>query len=260
VIRVNSVCQLFESRTTLDGVSFEVRKGELFALLGANGAGKSTLLRILTTLLFPSHGTVQIGGLDVTRFPHQVRRLFGVVFQESSLDKEATASENLELHGALYGLDRHARRVRSHAVLQDFGLLSYEFEYVKNLSGGLARRLEIARALLHQPPVLILDEPTAGLDTQHRRQLWSLIKEMNCTRNVTVLLTTHYLDEADRLAGRVAILNQGRIAAVGEPKKLMQRLHTSSLEEAYLAVTAGSSPTPGMDSVQPATALKERRG
>ncbi len=218
-------------------MSFEVGAGEIFAFLGPNGAGKTTTIKMLTTLLPVTSGRLEIDGLDPTRQQNEVRRRFGIVFQDPSLDAELTAWENMDLHGALYHVPRKVRRERSQTLLTTFGLWDRKGSPVKEFSGGMRRRLEIARGLLHTPKILFLDEPTLGLDPQSRNQLWSHVKELNQQEGVTVFLTTHYMDEADRVASRIAIIDHGKIVALGTSKELKERTRTESLEDAFLALT-----------------------
>ena len=227
----------FGEVTAVNDVSFDVARGEIFAFLGPNGAGKTTTISMLTTLLPPTSGTLELDGLDPTTQPNEVRRRIGVVFQDPSLDGELTAWENLELHGVLYGVPRKTRHQRGEALLRTFDLWDRRDALVKTFSGGMKRRLEIARGLLHTPKVLFLDEPTLGLDPQSRHQMWTHVRNLNETEHVTVFLTTHYMDEADRVADRIAIIDHGRIVAIGSAAELKARTNTQSLEEAFLALT-----------------------
>jgi ABC-2 type transport system ATP-binding protein len=192
---------------------------------------------MLTTLLPVTSGRLEIDGLDPTRQQNEVRRRFGIVFQDPSLDSELTAWENMELHGALYHVPRKLRRERSQTLLTTFGLWDRKDSPVKEFSGGMRRRLEIARGLLHTPKILFLDEPTLGLDPQSRNQLWSHVKDLNQQEGVTVFLTTHYMDEADRAASRIAIIDHGKIVALGTSKELKEKTRTETLEDAFLALT-----------------------
>ncbi len=237
MIRADNVTRKFGDFTAVDAVSFEVGAGEIFAFLGPNGAGKTTTIKMLTTLLPVTSGRLEIDGLDPTRQQNEVRRRFGIVFQDPSLDAELTAWENMDLHGALYHVPRKVRRERSQTLLTTFGLWDRKGSPVKEFSGGMRRRLEIARGLLHTPKILFLDEPTLGLDPQSRNQLWSHVKELNQQEGVTVFLTTHYMDEADRVASRIAIIDHGKIVALGTSKELKERTRTESLEDAFLALT-----------------------
>ena len=237
MIRADSLTRKFGDFTAVDAVSFEVGAGEIFAFLGPNGAGKTTTIKMLTTLLGVTSGKLEIDGLDPTRHKNEVRRRFGIVFQDPSLDQELTAWENMDLHGALYHVPRKVRRERSEALLTKFGLWDRKDSPVKEFSGGMRRRLEISRGLLHTPKILFLDEPTLGLDPQSRNQLWTHVKELNQKEGVTVFLTTHYMDEADRAASRIAIIDHGKIVALGTSKELKEKTRTESLEDAFLALT-----------------------
>jgi ABC-2 type transport system ATP-binding protein len=237
MIRAENVTRKFGDFTAVDSVSFEVGAGEIFAFLGPNGAGKTTTIKMLTTLLAVTSGKLEIDGLDPTRQPNEVRRRFGIVFQDPSLDAELTAWENMDLHGALYHVPRKVRRERSETLLTTFGLWDRKDSPVKEFSGGMRRRLEISRGLLHTPKILFLDEPTLGLDPQSRNQLWAQVKELNQKEGVTVFLTTHYMDEADRAASRIAIIDHGKIVALGTSKELKEKTRTESLEDAFLALT-----------------------
>jgi ABC-2 type transport system ATP-binding protein len=218
-------------------VTFTVKAGEIFAFLGPNGAGKTTTIQMLTTLLKPTSGSVRIDGLDPAASPLEVRKRFGIVFQDPSLDGELTAYENMDLHGVLYHVPRKLRAERSEALLKLFELWDRRMSLVKTFSGGMRRRLEIARGLLHTPKILFLDEPTLGLDPQSRNQLWTLVKGLNANEGVTVFLTTHYMDEAEKAAQRVAIIDHGKIVAQGSAEELKAQTGTDSLEGAFLKLT-----------------------
>ena len=237
MIRVQNLVKRFGELAAVDDVSFEVRRGEVFAFLGPNGAGKTTTIKMLTTLLRPTSGAIEFDGLDPTTERDEVRRRFGVVFQDPSLDQDLTAWENMEIHGVLYGVSRQKRRERAEMLLKAFELWERRDALVKTFSGGMRRRLEIARGLLHTPKVLFLDEPTLGLDPQSRNQMWTLVKQLNESDQVTVFLTTHYMDEADRVADRIAVIDHGRIVAIGSSAELKERTGTASLEDAFLALT-----------------------
>jgi len=240
MIRVESLVKKFGDLSAVDGVSFDVGAGEIFAFLGPNGAGKTTTIQMLTTLLVPTSGTIAIDGLDPRTQAHEVRRRFGIVFQDPSLDSELTAYENMELHGVLYHVPRRIRTERIERLLTLFELWDRRKTLVKQFSGGMKRRLEIARGLLHTPKILFLDEPTLGLDPQSRNQLWTHVKHLNETEGVTVFLTTHYMDEADRVAHRIAIIDHGRLVAQGTAQQLKQQTNTDSLEHAFLALTGST--------------------
>jgi ABC-2 type transport system ATP-binding protein len=240
MIRVQNLVKTFGSVKAVDGISFDVRAGEIFAFLGPNGAGKTTTIQMLTTLLRPTSGTMTLDGLDPVTKQLDVRRRFGIVFQDPSLDGDLTAAENMELHGVLYHVPRRARVERTERLLRLFELWDRRHARVKEFSGGMKRRLEIARGLLHTPKILFLDEPTLGLDPQSRNQLWAHVRHLNETEGVTVFLTTHYMDEAERVAHRLAIIDHGRIVAQGSPEELMRQTGTDSLEGAFLALTGTS--------------------
>jgi ABC-2 type transport system ATP-binding protein len=240
MIKVENLVKRFGDLTAVDNISFEVHRGEIFAFLGPNGAGKTTTIKMLTTLLQPTSGSLQLDGLDPTVNRDEVRKRFGVVFQDPSLDQDLTAWENMEIHGVLYGVPRKERRERAEILLRMFELWERRDALVKTFSGGMRRRLEIARGLLHTPKVLFLDEPTLGLDPQSRNQMWTHVKNLNETDQVTVFLTTHYMDEADRVAHRIAVIDHGRIVAIGSSQELKEQTKTESLEDAFLALTGAS--------------------
>ena len=237
MIHVEQLVKKFGEVAAVDGVSFDVSAGEIFAFLGPNGAGKTTTIQMLTTLLVPTSGTIAIDGMNPARSPHEVRRRFGIVFQDPSLDGELTAYENMELHGVLYHVPRRVRTQRIEQLLTLFELWDRRDTFVKLFSGGMKRRLEIARGLLHTPKILFLDEPTLGLDPQSRNQLWTHVKNLNVNEGVTVFLTTHYMDEAEKAAQRVAIIDHGRIVAQGSAEELKAQTGTDSLEGAFLKLT-----------------------
>ncbi len=237
ILRVQHIAKSFGTVLAVNDVSFDVRPGEIFAFLGPNGAGKTTTIKMLTTLLRPTTGSLELDGLDVTKHPREVRRRFGVVFQDPSLDSELTAWENMDIHGVLYHVPRHARRERCEVLLRMFELWDRRADLVKTFSGGMKRRLEIARGLLHTPKVLFLDEPTLGLDPQSRNQMWTHVRNLRATEGVTVFLTTHYMDEADRVADRIAVIDHGRLVATGSSAELKAQTGTDSLEAAFLALT-----------------------
>jgi ABC-2 type transport system ATP-binding protein len=237
MIRVENLVKKFGDLAAVNDVSFDVKKGEIFAFLGPNGAGKTTTIKVLTTLLKPTSGTVYLNGLDPVKSHHEARQSFGIVFQDPSLDQDLTAWENMDLHGVLYHVPGKLRRERIESLLKLFELWDRKDALVKQFSGGMKRRLEIARGFLHTPKILFLDEPTLGLDPQSRNQLWTHVKHLNETESVTVFLTTHYMDEADRVAQRIAVIDHGRIVAMGTSLELKQQTGTESLEGAFLALT-----------------------
>ena len=220
----------------LDGISFAVPAGEIFGLLGPNGAGKSTTVKILTTLAAPSGGRAQVAGLDVVRDRTAVRRRIGYVAQGSGVDRYATGRENLELVAHLQGLEGRAVRTRVDELLDRFGLTDAADRQVTEYSGGMQRRLDVAIGLVHRPEVLFLDEPTTGLDPEHRRAMWEEVAGLAAGEELTILLTTHYLEEADQLCGRIAFIADGQIAAQGTSEDLAQRYDVANLEDAYLAL------------------------
>ncbi len=240
MISVQHLSKSFGDVKAVNDVSFDVRTGEIFAFLGPNGAGKTTTIQMLTTLLKPTSGSMAIDGLDPAKSQLEVRSRFGIVFQDPSVDGELTAYENMDLHGVLYHVPRRTRAERIEALLKLFELWDRRTSLVKTFSGGMRRRLEIARGLLHTPKILFLDEPTLGLDPQSRNQLWTHVKHLNSTEGVTVFLTTHYMDEAERMAQRVAIIDRGTIVAQGTPAELEAETGTDSLEGAFLALTGAT--------------------
>jgi len=240
IIRVQHLVRTFGTVTAVNDVTFDVRRGETFAFLGPNGAGKTTTIKMLTTVLRPTSGTLELDGLDPVKDSTEVRKRFGVVFQDPSLDSELTAWENLDIHGVLYHVPRRVRRERGETLLKLFELWDRRNDLVKTFSGGMRRRLEIARGFLHTPRVLFLDEPTLGLDPQSRNQMWTHVKNLNATEGVTVFLTTHYMDEADRVADRIAIIDHGKIVATGSSAELKQQTGADSLEAAFLKLTGAT--------------------
>jgi ABC-2 type transport system ATP-binding protein len=237
MISAKSLSKKFGDFVAVNDVSFDVPQGEIFAFLGPNGAGKTTTIRMLTTMLRPSSGQIELDGIDVQRHPFEARQRFGIVFQDSSLDSELTARENLNIHAVLYHMPRRDRAARIEHLLRLFDLWDRRDDVVKHFSGGMRRRLEIARGLLHTPKVIFLDEPTLGLDPQTRNQLWTHVGQLNESERVTVFLTTHYMEEAERAAHRIAIIDHGRIVAQGTPAELKAQHGATSLEQAFLALT-----------------------
>jgi ABC-2 type transport system ATP-binding protein len=230
----------FGAFTAVNDVSFDVAEGEIFAFLGPNGAGKTTTIKMLTTMLKPTSGEMELDGLNPLEKQTEARQRFGIVFQDPSLDGDLTAAENMEIHGVLYHVPRKLRRQRSEELLKLFELWERRGEQVKKFSGGMKRRLEIARGFLHTPRILFLDEPTLGLDPQSRNQLWTHVKKINETEHVTVFLTTHYMDEADRVAHRVGVIDHGKLVAQGTPKAIKEQTGTETLEDAFLKLTGST--------------------
>src|SRR5689334_3371066 len=240
MIRVEHLTKTFRQFTAVSDISFEIKEREIVAFLGPNGAGKTTTIKMLTTLLKPTSGTIELDGLNPVSQPREVRKRFGIVFQDPSLDDELTAQENMEIHAALYQIPRRDCAERTERLLKLFELWERRNEPAKRFSGGMRRRLEIARGLLHAPRVLFLDEPTLGLDPQTRNQLWSQVKKLNEEEGVTVFLTTHYMEEAERVAQRIAIIDHGKIVAIGTAAELKAQTETDSLEQAFLKLTGTS--------------------
>ena len=222
MVQVENLTRRFGAREAVSGLSFEVARGQIFGVLGPNGSGKSTLFRILATMLAPSEGTARVAGFDVTAQPDQVRARIGVVFQSFSLDRKLTVAENLTAQGHLYGLSGAELRDRMQASMARLGILERRRDLVGTLSGGLQRRVEIAKALLHRPEALLMDEPSTGLDPGARRELWQYIEELRAG-GATVLATTHILDEADR-CDRLLLMHEGRRVAEGTPAELKARV------------------------------------
>jgi ABC-2 type transport system ATP-binding protein len=218
----------------LDGLSISVPAGTIFGLLGPNGAGKSTTVKILTTLSLPDSGSARVGGLDVVTDQQSVRSVIGVVAQSSGVDEEATGRENLELQGRLYGIRGRELDGRVDELLERFGLADAGDRIAKGYSGGMKRRLGITMGLVHRPRVLFLDEPTTGLDPEVRAAMWTEIRDLAESERMTVLLTTHYLEEADQLAQSLAIVDRGKVVAEGSPEELKRAQGAASLDEVYL--------------------------
>ncbi|NOS66774.1 MAG: ATP-binding cassette domain-containing protein [Candidatus Peribacteraceae bacterium] len=240
IITVDHLKKTFGELTAVNDVSFSVRRGEIFAFLGPNGAGKTTTIKMLTTLLRPTSGSIRLNGHDPLHDQDAVRKSFGIVFQDPSLDDELTAWENLELHGVLYSVPKALRRERMEQLLEIVGLSDRKNDITRHFSGGMKRRLEIARGLLHHPKVLFLDEPTIGLDPQTRNHLWNYVGELNRKEGITVFLTTHYMEEADKVATRIAVIDHGKIVGQGSSQELKTQTNTQSLEDAFLALTGNA--------------------
>jgi ABC-2 type transport system ATP-binding protein len=219
-IHVENLTRRFGVLVAVDHISFDIGQGEIFGLLGPNGAGKTTTLSMLATMLKPSEGSATVNGIDVERDEDGVRRSIGIVFQDQSLDEELTAWENMDFHGRLYRIPSDVRNQRIDELLKLVELSDRKDDIVKTFSGGMRRRLEIARGLLHHPAVLFLDEPTLGLDPQTRNHLWQYIATLSREKGITIILTTHYMEEADRLCNRVAIIDHGKIIALDTPGNL----------------------------------------
>jgi ABC-2 type transport system ATP-binding protein len=249
MIHVKNLVKTFGNFTAVDDVSFDVAAGEIFAFLGPNGAGKTTTIKMLTTLLHPTSGAIKLDGLDPRTHQNEVRKRFGIVFQDPSLDGDLTAWENMEIHGILYHVPHKLRRHRAEELLKLFELWERRNEQVKKFSGGMKRRLEIARGFLHTPKILFLDEPTLGLDPQSRNQLWNHVRRVNESEGVTVFLTTHYMDEADRVAHRIGVIDHGKLVAQGTPPEIKEQTGAATLEDAFLALTGSTIRDESADSV-----------
>jgi len=234
-IQARELTKRFGEFTAVDCVSFEVRRGELFGLLGPNGAGKTTLSRMLTTLIVPSSGHGLVAGFDVAREPERVREAIGVIPQALTSDLDLTGWENIDIYGQFYNLPRRPRRDRARHLLHMVGLTERANDLVQTYSGGMRRRLEIARGLIHSPEVLFLDEPTIGLDPQSRRAVWDLLEQLRRETGLTISLTTHYMDEAETLCDRIAIVDGGRIIAIGTPAELKAMVKGSDRVELEIA-------------------------
>lgn len=228
-IEISGLCKEYSGKRVVDGLDLSVERGELFGFLGPNGAGKTTTIRILTTLTKPTSGRVLINGLDIVEDAGLVKEEFGVVQQHLSLNRDLTISENLELHARLHHIPNKERQKRISDLLDYVELSDHSDYLIDNVSGGMKRRAMIARALIHRPKLLFLDEPTVGLDAQTRRRVWDLIRRMN-REGATVFLTTHYIEEAEALCQRVGVLHHGRLIALGSPLELRERLGMTAVE------------------------------
>ncbi len=237
IIEVKNLVKHFDKTTAVDHISFAVNKGEIFGFLGPNGAGKSTTIKMLTTLLDISEGEIKINGNDPTKDQDQVRKSFGIVFQDPSLDDDLTGWENMNLHAIMYKIPANKRKQRIREMLEFVELWDRKSDLVKTYSGGMKRRLEIARGLLHHPKILFLDEPTLGLDPQTRNHMWNYLEEVNKTEGMTIFFTTHYIEEAEKIANRVAVIDNGKIVYIGTPGEMMISTQTNTLEEAFLKLT-----------------------
>jgi ABC-2 type transport system ATP-binding protein len=224
IVETFNLTKKFNGLIAVNNVSLKIKEGEIFGLLGPNGAGKTTFISMLCTLLKPTSGTAKVNGFDIVKQQNEVRKSIGIVFQEPSLDNRLTGRENLEMHAGLYGVPKSERKRRIDEVLKLVGLYERANELVRNYSGGMKRRLEIARGLIHYPKVLFLDEPTLGLDPQTREHIWEYIKKLAERERITILLTTHYMEEADALCDRVAIMDYGEIKVLDTPENLKSRL------------------------------------
>lgn len=237
IIQVTHLVKTFKQFTAVDNISFNVKKGEIFAFLGPNGAGKTTTIKMLTTLLAPTSGKIILNGFNAVTDQHNTRASFGIVFQDPSLEDELTAHENMEFHAMLYNVPRGTRNSRIKELLTFVELWERRDSLVKTFSGGMRRRLEIARGLLHHPKIFFLDEPTLGLDPQTRNRIWEYMRNLRDQEGITIFFTTHYMEEAEEIADTIAIMDHGKIQTQGSLKELLSATHTKTLEQAFLKVT-----------------------
>lgn len=237
MIEVTDLVKTYGKIEAVKGISFFVKRGEIFAFLGPNGAGKTTTIKMLTTLLKPTAGQILINSFDPQTDQDRARASFGIVFQDPSLDEELTAWENMEFHGVLYRVLKVERRERIEQLLKLVELWDKKDWLVKKFSGGMRRRLEIARGLLHRPKIFFLDEPSLGLDPQTRIHLWQYIKDLNRKEKVTIFFTTHYMEEAERMANYIHVIDHGKIVGSGTPAELQKQTKTKTLEAAFLKLT-----------------------
>ena len=241
-VEISNLTKIYGKNRALDSVSFQVEEGEIFGLLGPNGAGKTTLIRILTTILLPTSGSATVAGYDVLSQPSKVRRLIGVVSQAMTSDLDLTARENLDVYGQFFEIPKRERIEKVEYLLDIVGLLEHGNELVASYSGGMRRRLEIARGLIHKPRILFLDEPTIGLDPQSRLVVWDLIRRFIKEDNITLFLTTHYMEEAETICNRIAIIDSGKIVALDSPDRLKQEIPGSDVIELRLSgITNGTA-------------------
>ncbi|MGA2245003.1 MAG: ATP-binding cassette domain-containing protein [Verrucomicrobiota bacterium] len=238
-VDVQDLTKRFGDFTAVDALSFSVEHGEIFGLLGPNGAGKSTLIRMLTTLVPPSAGTARVNGFDIAREPYDVRQSIGVIPQAMTTDLELSAVENMSIFAKLYGIPREKRKRAIQQLLQEVDLTQWADKPVKMFSGGMRRRLEIARGLVHEPKIFFLDEPTTGLDPVSRVAVWNMLARLKQERDLTILVTTHYMDEADKLCDRVAIIDHGKLAALDSPLKLKASIPGKNILEVSFAGAPG---------------------
>lgn len=237
IIEVKNLTKKFSGATAVNNISFEVKKADIFAFLGPNGAGKTTTIKMLTTLLEPTKGGAILNGKNPVKDKEVVRRFFGIVFQDASLDDELTALENMQFHAILYSVPKDIRTKRIKHMIKYVELWDKRNNLVKTFSGGMKRRLEIARGLLHHPKIIFLDEPTLGLDPQTRNHIWEYILKLNREEGITVFFTTHYMEEAAKYAKKVAIIDQGKIVAMGTVAELIKKTKKKNLEDAFIELT-----------------------
>ncbi|HCI29242.1 MAG: ATP-binding cassette domain-containing protein [Fervidobacterium sp.] len=237
MIKVKQLYKYFKQVKAVDGISFDVSEGELFGLLGPNGAGKTTTVRIISTLILPTKGEVEVNGYSLPKDAAIVRKFIGYVPQALSSDGTLTGYENLLIFAKLVGLNRNEREKQINELVELMGLGDFVDRLVREYSGGMVRKLEIAQALLHNPKVLLLDEPTVGLDPASRRSVWNVLKTLQKEYSATILLTTHYMEEAEVLCDRLAIMDHGKIVTVGTPREIMEQTGVENLEDAFIVLT-----------------------
>jgi ABC-2 type transport system ATP-binding protein len=262
IIKVKNLIKKFNGFTAVNNISFSVNHSEIFAFLGPNGAGKTTTIKIMTTLLGETKGKVTVNGFDVTEHKDAVRKSLGIVFQDPSTDDDLTAYENMEFHGVLYDVPKEIRKPRIEQLLKFVELWDRKDTLVKKFSGGMKRRLEIARALVHHPKILFLDEPTLGLDPQTRKNIWEYLLKLNKEEGMTIFFTTHYIEEAEKVADTVAVIDKGIIVKHGTPIQLKNYTKTRSLEDAFLKLTGKKireEEASGMDNLRARHRLWTRR-
>jgi ABC-2 type transport system ATP-binding protein len=240
MIKVKNLTKKFNSFTAVDSINFEIGRGEIFAFLGPNGAGKTTTIKMLTTLLRPTSGEIKLNGTNPVSNSQKARKYFGIVFQDPSLDDELTALENMQFHAVLYSVDKNVRKKKIKELLSLVELWDKRDQLVKKFSGGMKRRLEIARGLLHDPEIFFLDEPTLGLDPQTRNRIWEYLRKLNKKSKITIFFTTHYMEEAAKYAQCVAIIDKGRIVAHGTPAQLVKKTGKNTFEAAFIELTGHS--------------------
>lgn len=236
IIEVNKLVRKFNDLVAVNGISFNVKKGEIFGFLGPNGAGKSTTINMLCTILRPTSGSAKVTCCEVTKDPDRVRREIGIIFQEASLDDRLTAEDNLRFHGYLYGMTSKLINERLPEVMNLVELYDRRHDFVRKFSGGMKRRLEIARGLMHRPQLLFLDEPTLGLDPQTRAHIWEYVLKMRQESGLSIFMTTHYMQEAE-ICDRIAIIDHGEIVDLDTPANLKTKHHETTLEAVFLKIT-----------------------
>lgn len=260
IVEVTNLTKKFKDFTAVDHISFSVPRGEIFAFLGPNGAGKTTTIKMLTTLLAPTDGTILVDGHNAVTAQHDVRQEFGIVFQDPSLEDELTTYENMEFHGVLYSIPKKERQERIKVLLTFVELWDRKDSLVKTFSGGMKRRLEIARGLLHHPKIFFLDEPTQGLDPQTRNHIWHYLKNLSKEDGITIFFTTHYLEEAEEYADRIAIMDHGHIITEGSVEKLLKETKKDTLEEAFLSLTGSNIRDEGANALEAMRRHRQMRG